>query len=124
MGTMRGTLLTSTDGTRWTDDWLAGCADGCTVERVLWLVVFASVALDVYTTWLGLAAGLTEGNPVMRRAIADAGLAALGAAKVLAVGAAWCLRWARPRHGTAIALGLALPWTVTVLVNAVVLATA
>ena len=121
---MRGTLLTSPSRSSPLDGRLAGWADRLAVERALWIVVLASVALDIYTTWLGLTMGLAEGNPVMRWAIDDVGFVALGGAKCLAVGVAACLRRVRPRHGTAIALGLALPWTVTVLVNAVVLATA
>lgn len=121
---MRGTLLTRADRSWVSDGRLFGLADSRAVERALWLVVIASVALDVYTTWLGLTMGLTEGNPVMRWAIRDFGFAALGATKILVVSVAACLRTIRPRHGTAIALGLALPWTMTVLVNAVVLATA
>ncbi len=105
------------------DGRFGGVAAGRAVEGALWLVVFASLVLDVYTTWLGLAVGLSEGNPVMQWAIDGRGLAALGAAKVLAVGLALGLRAVRPRYGATIALGLALPWTVTVLVNTVALAT-
>ncbi|WP_436928044.1 DUF5658 family protein [Halosimplex amylolyticum] len=119
---MRGSLLTSTDRSWVFEGRSVGGTDGRAVERVLWSLVLASLALDVSTTWLGLSMGLTEGNPVMRWAIDGVGFAALAAAKLLVVGGAVCLRAARPRHGTAIALGLALPWTVTVLVNAVVLA--
>ncbi|MFC7139551.1 DUF5658 family protein [Halosimplex aquaticum] len=119
---MRGSLLTSTDRSWAFEGRSVGGADGRAVERALWAVVLASVALDVATTWLGLSMGLVEANPAMRWAIEGVGFGALVAAKALAVGGAMCLRAARPRHGTAIALGLALPWTVTVLVNAVVLA--
>ncbi|WP_135364080.1 DUF5658 family protein [Halosimplex halophilum] len=121
---MRGTPLASTDRLRGIGELLGRAADGRHVERALWLVVAASVALDVYTTWLGLSMGLAEGNPVMRRAIGGLGIAALGAAKLLVVCGAGALRALRPRYGTAIALGLALPWTATVLVNSVALATA
>jgi len=120
---MRGTPLVSVDRSPGTDDRLGLAADGRVVEGALWVVVAASVALDVYTTWLGLSMGLSEGNPVVRWAIDGYGFAALGAAKLSVVGAAGALRTLRPRYGTAIALGLALPWTVTVLVNAVALAT-
>ncbi|WP_415380958.1 DUF5658 family protein [Halosimplex sp. TS25] len=119
---MRGSLLTSLDRPWVFEARSVGDADDRVVERALWVVVLASLALDVSTTWLGLSMGLAEGNPVMRWAIDGAGFGALAAAKLLVVGGAVCLRAARPRHGTAIALGLALPWTVTVLVNAVVLA--
>ncbi|MFB6139884.1 MAG: DUF5658 family protein [Halosimplex sp.] len=120
---MRGTLLTSLDRPRVLGDRIVGRIDGRRLERVLWAVVLASVALDVYTTWLGLAMGVTEANPVMHLAFEEVGFAALGGAKCLVVGAAACLRTARPRYGTTIALGLAAPWTLTVLVNAFVLAT-
>ncbi|WP_436909363.1 DUF5658 family protein [Halosimplex marinum] len=120
---MRGTRLASVAGSREPGDRLGLAADDRVVEGALWAVVAASVALDVYTTWLGLSMGLAEGNPVMRRAIDGHGLAALGAAKLAVVAAAGAVRSLRPRYGTVIALGLALPWTVTVLVNAVALAT-
>lgn len=97
--------------------------DVATVEATLWVIVLASVALDVYTTYLGLAAGLTEGNPVMRWAIADFGFGSLVAAKIVVVGAAAALRAHRPRFGRTIALGLAIPWVVTVVANVAVLAT-
>jgi len=92
-----------------------------TVEGALWLVVAASVVLDVYTTHLGLSMGLSEGNPAMRWAIGTGGIGALLAAKLLAVAAALAIRRVRPRFGPAVAAGLALPWTAVVLVNTVVL---
>lgn len=100
---------------------LAFDVDG--LEATLWLVVVATVALDLYTTYLGLSAGLTEGNPVMRWAIDGYGFAALGVAKLLVLGMAGLLRELRPRYGTTIALGLAVPWVPTVLVNVVALST-
>lgn len=96
--------------------------DVATVEALLWTVVLASVALDVYTTHLGLAAGLTEGNPLMERAIGDFGIAALAAAKLLVVAGALGFRTLRPRYSRVIVAGLAVPWVATVLVNAVTLA--
>ena len=118
MGTMRGSLLTSTNRSWTVCDRAVGGTDGRVVESVLWVVVLASLALDVSTTWVGLA----EGNPMMRWAIDDFGIAALAAVKLLVVGGAMCLRVARPSRGTVIALGLALPWAATVFVNAIVLA--
>jgi len=104
---------------------LASVTDGvATVEVLLWLVVLASVALDVYTTHLGLSAGLTEGNPLMHRAIDGFGIGALVAAKLLVVGGAFALRLYRPRFSRPIVAGLAVPWVATVLVNTVTLATA
>jgi hypothetical protein len=98
--------------------------DVATVEVLLWLVVLASVALDVYTTHLGLSAGLSEGNPLMHHAIDGFGIGALVAAKLLVVGGALAVRAVRPRYSEPIVLGLAVPWVATVLVNAVTLATA
>jgi len=96
--------------------------DVATVEALLWLVVLASVALDVSTTWVGLSAGLTEGNPLMYRAIDGFGIGALAAAKLLVVAGAFGFRALRPRYTRPIVLGLAVPWVATVLVNAVMLA--
>lgn len=93
------------------------------LERALWVVVVAAVVLDVVTTYLGLAAGLSEGNPVMRRAMHEVGFGALAAGKLLVVAFAAWFRAVRPEYGTTVALGLALPWTATVLVNGVALTT-
>jgi len=120
---MLGSLLTGTALSTVRDRHDALLTDVGSVERVLWAVVLASVALDVYTTALGLGMGLSEGNPAMRWAIHDAGIAALAAAKALVVAGAAAVRAARPKYGLAIALGLALPWSATVLVNTVTLAT-
>jgi hypothetical protein len=97
--------------------------DVATVEALLWLVVLASVALDVYTTWVGLSAGLTEGNPLMHVAIDGFGIGALAAAKLLVVVGALAFRALRPEYTRPIVLGLALPWVATVVVNAATLAT-
>jgi len=97
--------------------------DVATVEALLWLVVLVSVALDVYTTHLGLSAGLTEGNPLMHHAIDGFGIGALVAAKLLVVGGALAVRALRPRYSEPIVLGLAVPWVATVLVNVATLAT-
>ena len=97
--------------------------DVATVEALLWLVVLASVALDVYTTWLGLSVGLTEGNPLMHVAIDGLGIGALAAAKLLVVVAALGFRALRPEYTRPIVLGLALPWVATVVVNVATLAT-
>ena len=91
------------------------------VEATLWLFVLVSVTLDVYTTYLGLAAGLVEANPVMHWVIEGYGFAAFGVIKALVVAAAGLFRELRPRYGTAIALGLAVPWGVTVAINVVTL---
>jgi len=120
---MRGSLLTGTDRSWTVGDHVVGGTGGRVVERTLWIVVLALLALDVSTTWVGLTMGLTEGNPMMRWAIDSYGVAALAAVKLAVVGGAVCFRAARPRHGPVIALGLALPWAATVSVNAIVLAT-
>jgi len=120
---MLGSLLTGTGLASDLDDETAVVGDLDRVERLLWVLVLASVALDVYTTYLGLSAGLSEGNPVMRWAIHDMGFVALAVAKLLVVCGAVAFRARRPKYGTTIALGLALPWTVTVAVNTVALAT-
>jgi len=120
---MLGSLLTGTALSTVRDRRAALVTDLGSVERALWVVVVASVVLDIATTALGLGMGLTEGNPAMRWAIADAGIAALVAAKLVAVAGALAFRAARPEYGVAIALGLALPWSATVLVNTAVLAT-
>lgn len=90
-------------------------------ETALWLVVAATLILDVYTTGIGLQAGLTEGNPLMRAAMSQVGFVALVATKVAAVGLAALLRTRWPRYRIAIPLGLAVPWGLTVAVNAVTL---
>ncbi|MFB6151004.1 MAG: DUF5658 family protein [Haloarculaceae archaeon] len=102
--------------------WLTRAGD-VSLEATLWFVVLASATLDVYTTYLGLSAGLTEGNPVVRTAVDGLGVGALAAVKLVVVTAAGLLRNARPRYSRVIALGLAVPWTATVLVNVAVLAT-
>jgi len=73
------------------------------VEAVLWLVVLASVTLDVYTTYLGLSAGLAEGNPVMRWALEQGmlvtlalNLSALVLSVVLFYGIKFAVTIARP----------------------------
>jgi len=94
-----------------------------TGETALWVVVVAALAADVYTTALGLQAGLVEGNPAMRWAIAQGGFAALALAKVAALGLGGLLRAVRPQYRLVVPLGLAVPWLATVAVNAVTLAT-
>lgn len=104
-----------------TDSRTASITDLPTVETALWVAVLVALLLDVYTTHLGLQAGLTEGNPAMRVAMSEAGFGALAAAKVGAVGLAGLLRVLRPRYRLVVPLGLALPWGLTVAVNAVTL---
>jgi hypothetical protein len=92
------------------------------VEASLWLVVVSSVVLDVYTTYVGLSAGLPEGNPVVGWVIDTLGFGAFALGKLLVLGCAGLVRDLYPRYGPTIALGLAVPWTLTVLANASTLA--
>lgn len=123
-GTMSGSIL---------DNALTAVRDGrideaierlATDERALWLLVVAMIVLDVYTTSLGLSRGLSEGNPLMRRAFDSVGFVALAAAKVAVLIGALGFRQLRPDYGPVIALGLAIPWTLTVIVNTFALAMA
>jgi hypothetical protein len=91
-------------------------------ERWLWALVAVSLLGDVALTDLGLQRGLTEGNPVVRAAVADAGIGMLGALKVGVVGlglAVWLGMADRER--AAVPLGLAVPWLGATLVNATLL---
>lgn len=87
------------------------------LEATLWLVVLSTVVLDIVTTYIGLSLGLTEGNPAMRWAIRGFGFGSFALGKVLVVGTAGLIRERHPDYGVTIALGLAVPWVVTVLVN-------
>jgi len=93
-------------------------AELANVEAELWLIALATLTIDVYLTYRGLQAGLTEGNPVMRAAFDTMGFAALGLVKAIVLGVAGFYRELRPEYGAIIALGLAIPWLVAVLVNA------
>jgi predicted anti-sigma-YlaC factor YlaD len=91
-------------------------------ERWLWALVAVSLLADVALTRLGLMQGLTEGNPVVRAAIADAGIGMLGALKIGAVSLGLTAWLAMPDHERAVVpLGLALPWLGATLVNATLL---
>jgi hypothetical protein len=92
------------------------------VERRLWIAAGVLAALDVVLTVRGLEAGLVEGNPVVAMLLSDVGVLAFVAVKGAALGFAASIRWARPRWGPWLALGLALPWLVAVAVNGVLLA--
>lgn len=93
-------------------------------ERELWALALLALAGDVVLTLYGLEQGLTEANPVARAAVARYGYVALLGLKGAALGVG-VLGWlALPRrYGVVIPLALALPWTVAVVVNAVMLAT-
>jgi hypothetical protein len=87
------------------------------VEPALWLIALSTLTIDVYLTYRGLQAGLTEGNPLMAAAVHGAGFAMLGLAKTVALGTAGLLREHVGEYGAVIPLGLAVPWLVAVVVN-------
>jgi len=87
------------------------------VEQELWLIVLATLTIDVYLTYRGLQAGLTEGNPLMSAAFESVGFAVLGLVKVVVLGVAGFTREVWPEHGPFIPLGLSIPWLVAVVVN-------
>lgn len=86
-------------------------------EHVVWLLVLASLTLDVYLTFRGLQSGLAEYNPIMSYAIATFGFPVLGLTKVVVLGFAGFFRAARPDVGVLIPLAIAVPWLLTVAVN-------
>ena len=92
------------------------------VERELWLVVVATLVVDVWLTHIGLQHGLHEGNPVMRAAIETFGIAALGLTKVGVLGLAGLTRrQLSEQRGVVVPLGIALPWAGAVVINATLL---
>ncbi|MHB9285587.1 DUF5658 family protein [Halobacteriales archaeon Cl-PHB] len=88
------------------------------VEQQLWLLVAASLVLDVALTYAGLQRGLTEGNPFMAAAIDAWGFVALALAKVAVLSVAGLVRFLQPRLGPWLSLGIALPWGGAATVNA------
>lgn len=91
-------------------------------EPVLWTLVAVSLVGDVLLTHHGLQSGLTEGNPLVRNAVADAGIGMLGALKVGAVSlglTAWLAMSGRER--AVVPLGLALPWLAATVLNTALL---
>jgi len=90
-------------------------------EQLLWTSLILIMALDILTTGIGLARGLTEGNPVMAAAIQRAGLGGLVLTKLLVVAVGVAARIALPQYRYAIPLGLLTPGAVAVLVNATLL---
>lgn len=97
------------------------------LERVppgpLWAAVLAVVLGDLFSTVYGLGIGLTERNPVVAAVIADygvVGLVGLKGVTLSAVGVAWLLL--ERHYGVAVLIGVALPQTVAVVVNAVTIA--
>jgi hypothetical protein len=93
-------------------------------EHLLWLLVIATLVLDVATTTYGLQRGLSEANPLARRLFAQIGpLGAMLVLKgvVLAIGlVAW---FSLPsRYRGFVPLGVALPWGVAGMFNLAMLA--
>ncbi|WP_266077503.1 DUF5658 family protein [Haladaptatus caseinilyticus] len=89
-----------------------------TFERLLWVFVFVVLVGDLLTTYVGLNAGLTESNPVARSALSRFGFVALVGLKAfsLTVGVI-CRRFVPREYVALVPAGLALPWTIAVLVN-------
>lgn len=92
-------------------------------ERELWVIALVALVGDLLLTYYGLEQGLTEANPVARHAVTEYGYLALGALKAGALGvgvAGWVVL--PRRFGAIVPLALAIPWTVAVVVNVVMLA--
>jgi len=92
------------------------------LELLLWFVVGSALVLDVGLTAYGLSNGFVERNPVMRQALDTIGIAALFVAKFAALGIAVGFRVTWPEYALVAPLGLAVPWTLAALYNAVLLA--
>jgi len=94
-----------------------------TIERLLWSLVLATMALDVVTTEIGLQHGLAEGNPVVASAIGGAGILGLVGTKLAALAVGAGARLCLPRYRLVIPLGLATPCVVAVAINTALLLT-
>lgn len=91
------------------------------LERHLWALAVIVAAGDVVLTAWGLQAGLAEGNPFVATLISEVGILALVGLKGALLGLAAGCRWARPRWGPWLPLGLVLPWLVAVVINGTLL---
>lgn len=91
------------------------------VEPYLWGVLVAVLLADLVSTYAGLQAGMTEGNPAMRMAIETAGIAALAAVKLAVLGFGAGVRKILDERGAVVPLGLSIPWLVAAASNAVTL---
>jgi hypothetical protein len=92
-------------------------------QTTLWGVAVAALFLDVGTTTYGLRLGLTESNPVVNYLLPTLGLAGTftllkGWALTLGL-IAWTVMPAT--HRGLVPLGLALPWSVAVVNNSLLL---
>ena len=87
------------------------------LEGHLWALAVAVAAADVALTYWGLQVGLAEGNPVVAALLSHVGILALVALKGALLGLAAGCRWACPRWGPWLPLGLALPWLAAVAIN-------
>jgi len=92
------------------------------LELLLWVLVCWALLLDVVLTAYGLSIGLVERNPLMRQALDAFGVTALVFAKAGAVAVALGFRVVWPEYALLAPIGLAIPWTIAVLVNAALIA--
>ncbi|MFB6155250.1 MAG: DUF5658 family protein [Haloferacaceae archaeon] len=101
-----------------------GLRDDDATESTLWAYAILVLVLDVALTVVGLERGHAELNPVARTAMVIIGpVAAMLLLKLFAVTVAIVGRWFLPRDYHVVApIALAVPWTVAVGVNAMVLA--
>lgn len=115
----------SSDGRHWltltrTSDRLSGdiLTGVSRTERLLWILVGVALVGDLLTTYYGLQLGLSESNPVARAAIEQFGFGAMVGLKLFAVGVGLvCRRILPERHAPLVPAGLAVPWSVAVVVN-------
>jgi len=92
-----------------------------TFEPYLWGALVAVLLADVVSTYAGLQAGMTEGNPAMRMTIETAGIVALVAVKLAILGFGAGVRQLLDERGAVVPLGLAIPWFVAAASNATLL---
>ena len=91
-------------------------------ERWLWALVACSLLADVLLTHHGLRQGLTEGNPLVRSLVAEAGIGTLGVLKGGVVALGLTVRSTLPaRERAVVPIALCLPWLGATLVNAALL---
>ena len=114
----------STDDANWNHYLTDGFDRMSDLEVTLWVVVFLSLVGDVVTTFVGLHLGLAESNPIARSAIEGWGLAGMLVLKAFAVGVGLCCRPLLPRvYRPIVPAGLALPWTIAVVINLYMIST-